>query len=84
MTTSVVRQAVHQPCHHNLEEMCRMTPGQWEQRDQARGDATNVATPADTNVKLKKSDGVSKPVHQEIHQSMIRSLLYAAMATLKQ
>ena len=43
--------------------------------------ANPVATPADANVKLKKSDGVSKPVHQHTYQSMVGSLLYAAMAT---
>ncbi|KAM9842570.1 uncharacterized protein ACBR49_013979 [Aulostomus maculatus] len=43
--------------------------------------ANAVATPADTNVKLRKSDGVSKPVDQNIYQSMVGSLLYAAMAT---
>lgn len=35
MTTSILHQVVLQPCHHSLEEMCRITPGQWEQRDQA-------------------------------------------------
>ncbi|KAM3869082.1 uncharacterized protein ACN63O_006460 [Diretmus argenteus] len=45
-------------------------------------DNTNpVATPADANVKLKKGDGVSKPVNQSTYQSMVGSLLYAAMAT---
>lgn len=43
--------------------------------------ANPVATPADANVKLRKSDGVSKPVHQHTYQSMVGSLLYAAMAT---
>lgn len=45
------------------------------------GNANPVATPADANVKLRKSDGVSKPVHQYTYQSMVGSLLYAAMAT---
>ena len=43
--------------------------------------AKPVATPADANVKLRKSDGVSKPVDQHTYQSMVGSLLYAAMAT---
>ncbi|KAJ8381146.1 hypothetical protein SKAU_G00019240 [Synaphobranchus kaupii] len=43
--------------------------------------ANPVATPADANVKLKKSDGVSKPVNQSTYQSIVGSLLYAAMAT---
>ena len=43
--------------------------------------ANPVATPADANVKMKNSDGVSKPVHQHTYQSMVGSLLYAAMAT---
>lgn len=42
ITPVVLRQVVHQPCHHNLREMCRITPGQWEQKGQARGDVTNV------------------------------------------
>ena len=43
--------------------------------------ANPVATPADANVKLKKIDGVSKPVNPSTYQSMVGSLLYAAMAT---
>lgn len=43
--------------------------------------ANPVATPADANVKLRKSDCVSKPVDQQTYLSMVRSLLYAAMAT---
>ncbi|CAL9690925.1 unnamed protein product [Knipowitschia caucasica] len=43
--------------------------------------AKPVGTPADTNVKLKKDDEVSKPVNQSIYQTMVGSLLYAAMAT---
>lgn len=43
--------------------------------------ANPVATPADVNVKLRKSDGVSKSVDQHTYQSMVGSLLYAAMAT---
>ena len=43
--------------------------------------ANPVATPADVNVKLSKDDGVSKPVNQSTYQSMVGSLLYAAMAT---
>ena len=44
-------------------------------------DANPVATPADVNVKLVKDDGVSKPVDGELYQSLIGSLLYAAVAT---
>ena len=43
--------------------------------------ANPVATPADANVKMRKSDGVSKPVHQPTYQSMVESLLHVAMAT---
>ena len=43
--------------------------------------ANPVATPADPNVKLRKSDGVSNPVNPSTYQSMVGSLLYAAMAT---
>ena len=43
--------------------------------------ANSVATPADANVKSRKSDGVSTPVNQHTYQSMVGSLLYAAMAT---
>lgn len=42
--------------------------------------ANPAATPADVNVKLRKS-GVSKSVDQHTYQSMVGSLLYAAMAT---
>lgn len=42
--------------------------------------ANPIATPADTNVTLRKDDGVSKPVNPSTYQSMVGSLLYAAMA----
>ena len=44
-------------------------------------DANTVSTPADTSVKLVKEDGVSKSTDQVEYQSMVGSLLYAAMAT---
>ena len=44
-------------------------------------DANPVSTPADVNVKLIKDDGVSKPADQELYQSLVGSLLYAAVAT---
>lgn len=44
-------------------------------------DASPVSTPADVNVKLVKDDGVSKPADQELYQSLVGSLLYAAVAT---
>ncbi len=37
--------------------------------------------PADLSVKLKKDDGVSKPVDPRLYQSMVGSLLYAAVST---
>ena len=44
-------------------------------------EAKQVSTPADVNVKLKKDDDVSKAVDPSTYQSMIGSLLYAALAT---
>jgi hypothetical protein len=44
-------------------------------------EANSVSTPADLSVKLVKDDGVRKAVDQINYQSMVRSLLYAAMAT---
>lgn len=44
-------------------------------------DANPVTTPADVNVKLVKQDGVSKHVDKALYQSIIGSLLYAAIAT---
>ena len=44
-------------------------------------DANSVSTPADISVKLVKDDGVSQAVDQINYQSMVGSLLYAAMAT---
>ena len=44
-------------------------------------EAKMVMTPADLNVKLKKEDGVSKSVNPTQYQSMVGSLLYAAIAT---
>ena len=43
--------------------------------------ANPIATPADANVKLRKDDGISKPVNPSTYQSMVGSLLCAAMAT---
>jgi hypothetical protein len=43
--------------------------------------ANPVCTPADMNVKLEKNDGVSQPADQKLFQSLVGSLLYAAMAT---
>lgn len=40
-----------------------------------------VLTPADMSVKLKKNDGISNPVDLKTYQSMVGSLIYAAMAT---
>ena len=44
-------------------------------------EAKTVSTPADHSVKLEKDDGTSKGVDPINYQSMVGSLLYAAMAT---
>ena len=44
-------------------------------------EAKPVSTPADLNVKLQKEDGVSGPVDVISYQSIVGSLLYAAIAT---
>ena len=44
-------------------------------------DANSVSTPVDLNVKLVKDDGHSKLVDPVLYQSIIGSLLYAAIAT---
>ena len=44
-------------------------------------DAKPVSTPADSNVRLRKDDNVSKAVDSVMYQSIVRSLLYAAVAT---
>ena len=43
--------------------------------------AKTSTTPADTNFKLVKDDGISKFVDPICYQSMLGSLLYAAIAT---
>ena len=43
--------------------------------------ANPANTPADANVKMVKDDRVSKPVHPAHYQSMVGSLLYAAITT---
>ena len=43
--------------------------------------AKTATTPADINVKLIKNDGVSKPVSPVNYQSMVGSLLHAAITT---
>ena len=44
-------------------------------------DVKPVSTPADPNVRLRKDDSVSKAVDSVVYQSMIGSLLYAAVGT---
>ena len=44
-------------------------------------EAKPVSTPADLNVKLQKEDGVSRPVDTITYQSIVGSLLYAAITT---
>ena len=44
-------------------------------------DSKPVSTPMDLNVKLVKHDGYSKPVDPVAYQSMVGSLIYAAIAT---
>ena len=44
-------------------------------------EAKHVSTPSDPNVTLMKDDGISKPVNQSMYQSLIGSLLYAALGT---
>ena len=41
--------------------------------------AKSVSAPADLNVGLQKEDGVSKPVDMTSYQSIVGSLLYAAI-----
>lgn len=43
--------------------------------------AKTVATPADVSVQLQKDDGASKGVDPTLYQSIVRSLLYTAIAT---
>ena len=40
-----------------------------------------MSTPADLNVKRQKEDGVSRPVDTVTYQSIVGSLLYAAITT---
>eukprot|EP00794_Sanderia_malayensis_P020789 gene20789-22827_t len=44
-------------------------------------EAKPVSTPSDPNVVLQKDDGFSKPVHKTMFQSLVGSLLYAALGT---
>jgi hypothetical protein len=44
-------------------------------------DCKTVSTPMDLNIKLVKDDGYSKPVDVVQYQSMVGSLIYAAIAT---
>ena len=44
-------------------------------------EAKIISTPADINVKFKKDDGISKAVNSVTYQSLVGSLLYAAMPT---
>ena len=42
-------------------------------------DCKPASTPMDVNVKLVKDDGYSKPVDTVVYQSMVGSLIYAAL-----
>ena len=44
-------------------------------------DCKPVSTPMDVNVKLVKDDGYNKPVDPVVYQSMVGSLIHAAIAT---
>ena len=44
-------------------------------------EAKPVSTPANLNVKLQKEDGFSRPVDVTSYQSIVGSLLYAAIET---
>eukprot|EP00794_Sanderia_malayensis_P014480 gene14480-15982_t len=44
-------------------------------------EAKPVSTPSDPNVVLQKDDGFSKPVDKTMFQSLVGSLLYAALGT---
>lgn len=44
-------------------------------------DACPISTPFDTNTQLRKHDGTSQPVDKILYQSIIGSLLYAALGT---
>ena len=44
-------------------------------------EAKPVFTPADLNVKLQKECGFSRPLDVTSHESIVGSLLYAAIAT---
>ena len=46
-----------------------------------KAEATSVSAPADLNVKLQKEDGVSRPVDTISYQSILESLLNAAVTT---
>ena len=43
--------------------------------------AKSVCTPTDLNIRLQKEDGVSKPVDTTSYQSIVGSLLYAAITS---
>ena len=47
----------------------------------AQTEAKSVSTPVDLNVRLQKKDGVSRPVDTISYQSIVGSLLYAAITT---
>ena len=53
----------------------------WIVKKFGQTEAKTVSTPADLNVKLEKNDGVSKTVDPTQYQSIVGSLLYAAIAT---
>ena len=44
-------------------------------------EAKPVSTPADLSVRLQKEDGVSRSIDVTLYQSIVGSLLYAAIAT---
>jgi hypothetical protein len=60
---------------HQKEYICSMI------EKYGLSEANPVSTPVDVNVKLVKDDEISKEVDPKLYQSMVGSLLYAAMTT---
>ena len=65
----------------SILEMQRLKDSEKMLKKFGQTQAKSVSTPADLNVRLQKEDGVSKPVDTTLYQSIVGSLLYAAITT---
>ena len=67
--------------HDKEKKQVYLHQGLYIEKKFGQTQAKSVSTPADLNVRLQKEDSISKPVDTTSYQSIVGSLLYAAITT---